>query len=117
MLAEAAGVKKIVIACGHTDLHKSIDGLAQLIGTEYDPKPFEKDALFLFCGRKKDRIRGLLREGTGFLLLYKRLEAGSFSRLGTPEEAAAPHMINAEALESLLPWAEELPEIHRKPRS
>ncbi len=55
MLAEAAGVKKIVIACGRTDLRKSIDGLAQLISTGYDLNPFEKDVLFLFCGGKNDR--------------------------------------------------------------
>ena len=52
MLAEAAGVKKIIIACGRTDLRKGIDGLAQLIGTKYDLNPFEKDVLFLFCGSR-----------------------------------------------------------------
>lgn len=88
MLAEAAGVKKIIIACGRTDLRKGIDGLAQLIGTRYDLNPFEKDVLFLFCGSRSDRIRGLLWEGNGFLLLYKRLENGSFSWPRTPEEAA-----------------------------
>ena len=41
MLAEAAGVSKIIIACGRTDLRKGIDGLAQLIGTKYDMNPFE----------------------------------------------------------------------------
>lgn len=87
MLAEAAGVKKIVIACGRTDLRKGIDGLAQIIGTKYDLNPFEKDVLFLFCGGRGDRIKGLLWEGNGFLLLYKRLEAGSFSWPRTPEEA------------------------------
>ncbi len=63
MLAEAAGVKKIIIACGRTDLRKGIDGLAQLIGTKYDLNPFEKDILFLFCGNRCDRIKGLLWEG------------------------------------------------------
>ena len=63
MLAEAAGMKKIIIACGRTDLRKGIDGLAQLIGTKYDLNPFEKDVLFLFCGSRGDRIRGLLWEG------------------------------------------------------
>lgn len=88
MLAEAAGVKKIIIACGRTDLRKGIDGLAQLIGTKYDLNPFEKDVLFLFCGSRGDRIKGLLWEGEGFLLLYKRLEDGSFSWPRTPAEAA-----------------------------
>ena len=77
MLAEAAGVKRIVSACGRTDLRKGIDGLAQLIGTKYNLNPFEKDVLFLFCGCRPDRIKGLLWEGTGFLLLYKRLEDGT----------------------------------------
>ena len=88
MLAEAAGVKRIILACGRTDLRKGIDGLAQLIGTKYDLNPFEKDVLFLFCGCRTDRIKGLLWEGTGFLLLYKRLEDGLFSWPRTPEEAS-----------------------------
>lgn len=46
MLAEAAGVSKIIIACGRTDLRKGINGLAQLVGTKYDMNPFEKNVLF-----------------------------------------------------------------------
>ena len=65
-----------------------MDSLAQLIGTKYDLNPFEKDILFLFCGKRTDRIKGLIWEGNGFLLLYKRLKDGSFSWPGTPEEAA-----------------------------
>ena len=87
MLAEAAGISKIIIACSRTDLRKGIDGLTQLIGTKYDMNPFEKNVLFLFCGERGDRIKGLLWEGNGFLLLYKRLEYGSFSCPRTPEEA------------------------------
>lgn len=40
--------------------------------------PFQKDVLFLFCGRRSDRIKGLVWEGDGFLLLYKRLNLGGF---------------------------------------
>lgn len=88
MLAEAAGVRKIYIACGYTDLRKGIDGLAQIVGTAYRMNPFDKDVLFLFCGKRCDRIKGLLWEGTGFLLLYKRVESGSFSWPRNPQEAA-----------------------------
>lgn len=88
MLAEASGIRKIILAVGYTDLRKSIDGLAQLIGTRYHLNPFDRDILFLFCGRRSDRIKGLVWEGNGFLLLYKRLEDGSFSWPRTPEEAA-----------------------------
>lgn len=88
MLAEAAGVQRIYIACGYTDLRKGIDGLAQMIGIRFALNPYQKDILFLFCGRRGDRIKGLLWEGDGFLLLYKRLEDGSFSWPRTPEQAA-----------------------------
>lgn len=88
MLAEAAGVQRIFIACGYTDLRKGIDGLANIIGTKFDLNPFQKNVLFLFCGKRTDRIKGLLWEGTGFLLLYKRLESRSFTWPRTREEAA-----------------------------
>ena len=54
----------------------------------YRLDPFEKDVLFLFCGRRGDRIKALVWEGTGFLLLYKRWENGSLSWPRTPTEAA-----------------------------
>ena len=69
MLAEAAGVSKIVLACGGTDLRRGIDGLAQIIGTTYKLNPFERNVLFLFCGKRTDRIKGLLWEGNGSLVL------------------------------------------------
>lgn len=88
MLAEAYHVRKIVIACGYTDLRKGIDGLAELIRSNYQLDPLEKNVLFLFCGRRTDRIKGLLWEGDGFLLLYKRLEGGVFSWPRNQAEAA-----------------------------
>ena len=88
MLAEAPGVSKIIVACGFTDLRLGINGLSQLIGTKYDMNPFEKDVLFLFCGKRSDRIKALLWEGDGYLLLYKRLEDGKFSWPRDQVEAA-----------------------------
>lgn len=88
MLAEAKGIKRVILAVGYTDLRRAIDGLAQTIGTKYDLNPFETGVLFLFCGRRKDRIKALVWEGDGFLLLYKRLEDGRFDWPRTPQEAA-----------------------------
>ena len=76
MLEDAAGIRRVVLACGTVDLRKGIDGLSMIIGNKYKQNPFEKGTLFLFCGRKSDRIKGLLWMGNGFLLLYKRLENG-----------------------------------------
>lgn len=79
MLYEANGIRKFIIVTGYTDLRKGITGLSQLIEANYQLNPFEPDVLFLFCGRRGDRIKALLWEGTGFLLLYKRWEKGSLS--------------------------------------
>ena len=76
---------RIYIACGKTDMRKSIDGLAAIVVQNFNLDPFE-NALFLFCGTKKDRMKALYWEGDGFLLLYKRLEDGIFQWPRTAEE-------------------------------
>ncbi len=86
MLNNATGFNKVYVACGYTDLRRGVDGLASLIKMNFKLDPFEKDTLFLFFGRRSDRIKGLVWEGDGFLLLYKRLEAGAFSWPRTAEE-------------------------------
>ena len=70
------------------DLRKGIDGLATIIGDRYGQNPFEKGTLFLFCGKRSDRCKGLLWMGTGFLLLYKRFEDGRLSWPRNIQEAA-----------------------------
>lgn len=76
MLRDITSFKAIYIACGRVDLRKGIDGLASIVKEQFDLNPFQKDVLFLFCGRKQDRWKGLVWEGTGFTLLYHRIEAG-----------------------------------------
>ena len=82
-----SGFSKVYVACGYTDLRKGIEGLAALIQQHHRIDPFQKNVLFLFCGRRTDRIKGLLWDGDGFLLLYKRLEAGRFTWPRSPKEA------------------------------
>lgn len=77
MLNDFNGADHIYIKCGYTDLRRGIDGLATLVKQEMELDPFS-NSLFLFCGRRKDRIKALYWEGNGFVLLYKRLESGSF---------------------------------------
>ena len=70
--------ENIYIICGHTDMRKSIDGLAAIVQQQYKLDLFSSSA-FLFCGRRRDRLKVLLWEADGFLLLYKRLEDGKFN--------------------------------------
>lgn len=78
MLNDAICFKQVYIVTGYTDLRSGIDTLASIIETKSGNKPYIPDTLYLFCGRKTDRIKGLVWEKDGFLLLYKRLEQGKF---------------------------------------
>lgn len=77
MLGDITAARDVYIACGYTDMRKSIDGLAAIVQQQFRMNPFSP-ALFLFCGRRRDRFKALLWEGDGFILFYKRLENGTF---------------------------------------
>ena len=77
MLSELTSNIQVYLVTGYTDMRRSIDGLAIIVRSQLNLDPYNR-ALFLFCSRRCDRIKGLLWEGDGFLLLYKRLDNGSF---------------------------------------
>ena len=87
MLNNATGFKKIYIATGYTDLRRGIEGLASIVRFQFNLDPYDKDTVFLFCGRRCDRIKALIWEGDGFLLCYKRLEIGAFHWPRSADEA------------------------------
>ena len=76
--ARVSQFKKVYLAPGFTDLRRGIDGLTAIVRFQFSLDPYDKNTLFLFCGRRSDRIKALLWEGDGFLLLYKRLDNGAF---------------------------------------
>ena len=75
MLADISGVRDIYIVTGYTDMRKSIDGLCAVIEKQMSSDVAIGGSLYLFCGRRRDRIKALLREPDGFVLIYKRLTA------------------------------------------
>ena len=99
MRPEITGFQAIYIHCGKCDLRKGIDGLATLVKEQFHLDPFQKDVLFLFCGCRTDRFKGLVWEGDGCCLLYKRIEAGRLRWPRSQEEAAT---ISPEELHHML---------------
>ena len=69
MLNDATCFREVYIVCGYTDLRSGMDRLA--------------------CGRRLDRIKGLVWEGDGWLLLYKRLSESQFQWPRNAEEVQA----------------------------
>ena len=59
-------------------MRKSIDGLMAIVRDTYELDPYS-NSLFLFCGRRCDRIKALHFEKDGFWLYYKRLDNGRCS--------------------------------------
>ena len=72
MLKEAAGIQKVVLKTGRTDLRRGIDGLKAIILLN-GMDPLEKGTLYLFCGRRNDRIRGLTYEGLSADFCYPHI--------------------------------------------
>lgn len=73
MLGDISVADNVYIITGYTDMRKSIDGLCAIIMDQMKCDP-DRHAIYLFCGKRCDRIKVLLREPDGYVLLYKRLD-------------------------------------------
>ena len=73
MLGDISIADNIYIVTGYTDMRKSIDGLCAIILKQLQTEP-DRNGIYLFCGKRCDRIKVLLREPDGYVLLYKRLD-------------------------------------------
>lgn len=90
-------VNRVYLACGATDLRRSINGLTLIVQTELKLDPFEK-ALFVFCNKQMNKLK-ILHFDEGFWLYYYRLEKSRFKWPMTKEEALK---VNLEELSWLL---------------
>lgn len=69
---------RVYLAPGATDLRRSIDGLMALARDRLGLDPLSGH-LFLFRNRRGDRLKILVWDRSGFWVLYKRLERGTFA--------------------------------------
>lgn len=83
------GIDRVYLACGATDLRKSVDGLAVLVKEGFELDPFSS-CLFVFCNRQRDKLKILHWDHNGFWLHYRRLEKGKFP---WPADAVSPTLL------------------------
>ena len=72
---------RIFAASEPVDFRKGFDGLVQIVRDEWREDPFTGDH-FCFFNRRRDRVKVLVWDRNGFWLFYKRLERGTFERVG-----------------------------------
>lgn len=87
MLGDISGLERIYIVCGYTDMRKSIDGLCAVVEEQLKLDP-ASSSLFLFCGRRRDRIKALYRDADGFVLIYKKRKRSIASTFYPPRSSA-----------------------------
>ena len=71
------GAVRIHVATEPVDFRKGIDSLAALVQHYYGMQPFSGD-IFIFRNRGANRLKALFWDGTGMVLVTKRLEDGKF---------------------------------------
>ena len=91
--------EKVYLACGSTDMRKSINGLAAIVQERFALDPFSS-CLFVFCNKGKNKLKILQWDHNGFWLHYRRLEKGKFQWPG--EKNSHPLLISRRELHWLL---------------
>ncbi len=81
-------IKEIYLVKGVTDLRKGIDGYAAIVSSELRRNPTDH-SLYIFCNRERNKIKCLFYDGTGFWLLYKRMDKGHFKWIRSENNEAA----------------------------
>ena len=102
-------ISHIYIQVEPCDLRKGIDGYAALVNSEFNLDPMDSNSLYIFCNRNHNKLKCLYYDGTGFWLLYKRLESGTFKWSKSADEKFL------EISEQQLKWLLEGLKMEQKP--
>lgn len=76
MIVAPSGVR-VLVATKPVEFRKGIDGLAALVQEQLRLDPYT-GTVFVFRAKRSDRIKLLVWDGSGLVLVYKRLEGGQF---------------------------------------
>jgi transposase len=91
---------RVFLAAGPTDMRKGFDGLADLVRHRLAGNPLDGH-LYVFCNKRKNRLKILCFDGSGLWICTKRLERGNFSWPAL-EEATAKVTLKTEEMSLLL---------------
>lgn len=91
---------RILIATESADMRKGVDGLCRIVEAELGDDIYS-GALFVFVSKRRDRLKVLMWDTGGFVVYYKRLEAGCF-KLPRIESGARATSIDGAQLAMLL---------------
>lgn len=100
MLSLPIGVR-VFVAREHVDMRKAFDGLVAVVIDKVDEDP-QSGHVFAFFNRRRDRVKLLLWDGSGYWLLCKRLEHGRFKIFDKASAAAGHFELRAAELTLLL---------------
>lgn len=75
MLGDVSRVTNIYLVTGFTDMRKSIDGLFAVVKDTYGLDPYS-NSLFLFCGRRADRLKALVHDKLSAGFCYPNIFRG-----------------------------------------
>lgn len=79
---------RVVLATEPVDLRRGHDGLISLVRSRWDADPYS-GTLFVFVGRRRDRVKILFFARGGFVVYYKRLERGRFTMPVAADDASS----------------------------
>jgi transposase len=78
MLRPERTIEQVYLHRAPIDMRKQIDGLAALVEGALKANPFS-GMLFVFINRRRDKLKMLVWDRTGFIVWYKRLERDKFA--------------------------------------
>jgi transposase len=90
---------RVFVCTAPTDMRKSFDGLSTLVQSVLEQDPFSGH-LFAFLNRRRDKVKILCWDRAGFVLLYKRLEQGTFRVPAGKEIGGRELMMLLEGIDS-----------------
>lgn len=109
-----SGNFRIYLATKPVNFRKGMDGLAAIVQSEFDLDPFS-GAIFVFRAKRADRLKIVVWDGTGLVLVYKRIEEAGFAWPQVHDGTISLTRSQFEALFEGLDWTRVRARMQRRP--